>query len=122
MLTTPRRPERKILETKTTPDGVILKSEYGCLRLQAYDRGILRVTFTRDASFPAATPFLMSRMYPPIACVPAYQKKKGFWKPSIRTENRYSLRVGSGRWRLLTPASSTGIALPSPSRWKPPTV
>ena len=61
MLTTPRRPERKILETKTTPDGVILKSEYGCLRLQAYDRGILRVTFTRDASFPAATPFLMGR-------------------------------------------------------------
>ena len=54
MLTTPPRPKRSILETRFSAEGVLLRSEYGCLRLQAYGRGILRATFTRGASFPEA--------------------------------------------------------------------
>ena len=46
MLTVPHKPERKILETQFASSSVLLRSEYGCLRLQAYDRGILRATFT----------------------------------------------------------------------------
>lgn len=65
MLTVPHRPERKNLETKTASDGVLLRSEYGCLRLQAYDRGILRVTFTRNSVFPEASPFLLGRAAAP---------------------------------------------------------
>lgn len=66
MLTAPHRPERIIRETQFFPEGVILKSEYGLLRLQAYDRGILRVTFTRNDTFPEASPYLIGRSPIPI--------------------------------------------------------
>ena len=56
MLTVPHKPERKILETQFASSSVLLRSEYGCLRLQAYDRGILRVTFTRSNALPDASP------------------------------------------------------------------
>ncbi|MDO5326011.1 MAG: glycoside hydrolase family 31 protein [Clostridia bacterium] len=66
MLTAPHRPERNILETQFTPDSAIFRSEYGRLRLQAYDRGILRVTFTRSDAFPEASPFLIGRAPVPV--------------------------------------------------------
>ncbi len=61
MLTVSHRPDRQILAAEFSAAGAILRSEYGCLRLQAYDRGILRVTFTRSDSFPEASPFLLGR-------------------------------------------------------------
>ncbi len=69
MLTTPPRPERKILDTQIVSGGAILRSEYGRLRLLAYDRGILRVTFTRNDTFPEASPFLINRSPAPAACL-----------------------------------------------------
>lgn len=66
MLTAVHRPERKILETRLTDCGAVMRSEYGCLRLQAYERGILRVTFTRGDSFPEASPFLIGRAPAPL--------------------------------------------------------
>ena len=66
MLSVPHRPERKTTEVRRFADGAVLYSEYGCLRLRTYDRGILRVTFTRGASFPEAGPYLLDR-----ASVPA---------------------------------------------------
>ena len=66
MLTTPPRPGRKILETQFFSDAAVLRSEYGLLRLQAFDRGILRVTFTRSGAFPEASPFLVKRTSAPV--------------------------------------------------------
>ncbi len=66
MLTAPHRPERKIIGTGFFPDGAILRSEYGSLQLQAYDRDILRVTFTRGTDFPLPGPWLIGRAPVPI--------------------------------------------------------
>ncbi len=66
MMTVPHRPERKALEITFSPDSAVIRCEYGVLRLQAYDRGILRVTFTRGADFPASGPWMLGHAPAPL--------------------------------------------------------
>ncbi len=87
MLTASPRPERRIRKTLFTAEGAVLSSEYGLLRLQAYDRGILRATFTRHGAFPEAVPFLIGR-----APVPALEQAED--------EKHVSLSTGQLRIRV----------------------
>ncbi|MBQ8952754.1 MAG: DUF4968 domain-containing protein, partial [Clostridia bacterium] len=83
MLVAPHRPERKALSTALSESGAIIESEYGRLRVLTYDRGILRVTFTRRAAFmDNPSPFLVGREPVPAAGV---------------EEDESCVRVSSGR-------------------------
>ena len=68
MLSAPHRPERKALSVRLSASGAVIESEYGRLRVLTYDRGILRVTFTRRKAFmDSPSPFLVNRAPIPAA-------------------------------------------------------
>lgn len=62
MLVASHRPGRNLTEVTVTETSVILRSEYGHLRLMEMENGILRVTFTRrDAFADTPSPYLINR-------------------------------------------------------------
>lgn len=62
MLVASHRPNQRITEIRCTETSVILKSEYGLLRLIEVENGILRVTFTRREEFSATlSPYFINR-------------------------------------------------------------
>ena len=70
MLKAVPRPGRAILETRSLPEGVILRSEYALTRVLAVDSNILRVTTTRREAFSdAPSPFVDHRAPMPARVV-----------------------------------------------------
>ncbi|MBR4235073.1 MAG: DUF4968 domain-containing protein [Clostridia bacterium] len=88
MLKASHRPERRTQSVSLTDCGAELTSEYGRLRVLAYGRGILRVTFTRESGFvrkPSA--YLINR-----SCVRAREVREDDGFVYIATE-KLSARI-----------------------------
>ncbi|MBR3505153.1 MAG: DUF5110 domain-containing protein [Clostridia bacterium] len=68
MLKAVRRPGRAVIETRSLPEGIVLRSEYALTRVVAMSKNILRVTTTRREAFSdSPSPFVERRIPTPAA-------------------------------------------------------
>lgn len=118
MLVASHRPGRNLTEVTVTETSVILRSEYGHLRLMEMENGILRVTFTRrDAFADTPSPYLITRpcesqsvstrtaafyTFTPQDCAHAFPCATAFSKHLTEQETRCFGRMDCGRWKPLT--------------------
>ena len=83
MLVASHRPGRNLTEVTVTETSVILRSEYGHLRLMEMENGILRVTFTRPTAICCLSVSQPAEMSPdhrivPRRCCPSHAERVRF--------------------------------------------